>query len=420
MPLNPGQLAVGTSAARFRVVIAGRRWGKTYLSIRELARACRQPNQRAFYVAPTYRQAKQIVWDTLKWRLQDLNWCSRINESDLTITLRNGSRISLRGADNPDSLRGVGLDFIVMDEFAMIDQKAWTEVLRPTLSDRAGGALFISTPMGQSNWAYDLYQRGQDPDEHTWEAFHYTTLSGGNVPAEEIEAARRDLDARTFRQEYEATWEQYANRVWYAFDRSANVRAFESPVPHTIYIGMDFNIDPMTMVLFSLERERIHVFDEIEMYSSNTQEAVAEIRSRYPTQRIVVYPDPASRQRKTSAGGATDLTILQNAGFTVKAPHSHNPIRDGVNAVNSRLCNSLGERNLLIAPGCKRLIECLEKHTYKEGTTQPDKDSGFDHMSDAMRYAVDYLFPVTRTRDPDAAAPQRWGHSIGNFKDTTR
>lgn len=412
MSLNPGQQEVGASEARFRVVIAGRRWGKTYLSIRELARACRQPNRRVFYVAPTYRQAKQIVWDTLKYRLQDLNWTERINESDLTITLRNGSRISLRGADNPDSLRGVGLDFIVMDEFAMIDEKAWTEVLRPTLSDRGGGALFISTPMGQSNWAYDLYQRGQDPAEHSWEAFHYTTLSGGNVPPEEIESARRDLDARTFRQEYEATWEQYANRIWYAFDRAANVREFEWETPGIIYIGMDFNIDPMTMVIFAVQGDQIYVFDEIQMYSSNTQEAVAEIRSRYPTQKIFVYPDPAARQRKTSAGGATDITILQNAGFVVKAPNSHNPVRDGINAVNSKLCNSLGQRNLFVDPSCKRLIECLEKHTYKEGTTQPDKDSGYDHMSDALRYAVDYLFPVRRDVDPDQLRPQRWGHRI--------
>lgn len=413
MALNPGQQQVGASEARFRVVIAGRRWGKTFLAIRELAKRCREPDKRAFYVAPTYRQAKQIVWDQLKYRLQDLNWVARVNESDLTILLRNGSRISLRGADNPDSLRGVGLDFVVMDEFAMIDEKAWQEVLRPTLSDRQGTALFISTPMGQSNWAHDLYQRGLDPTEHQWESFTYTTLSGGNVPQEEIEAARRDLDERTFRQEYEASFEQYINRIFYAFSRAENVKTYDQAVPDTIYIGMDFNIDPMSMVVFARQGDTIHVFDEIQMYSSNTQEAVAEIRTRYPKQKIWVYPDPAARQRKTSAGGATDLTILQNAGFVVKAPNGHNPVRDGINAVNSKLCNSLGQRSLFVDPKCKRLIECFEKHTYKDGTSQPDKDSGFDHLSDAIRYAVDYMFPVKREYDPAAVAPQRWGHNIG-------
>lgn len=413
MALNAGQAEVTSNHSRFRVVIAGRRWGKTYLSIRELAKACRFPNKRAFYVAPTYRQAKQIVWDQLKYRLMDLKWVARVNESDLTITLKNGSKISLRGADNPDSLRGVGLDFVVMDEFAMIDAKAWTEVLRPTLSDRQGSAMFISTPMGQSNWAYDLYQRGRDPNEHHWSSFQYTTLQGGNVSAEEIEQARRDLDIRTFRQEYEATWEQYANRIFYGFERDRNVAKFNGGTPSIIYVGIDFNIDPMSAVIFHREGNYVHAIDEIELYSSNTDELVQELRSRYPKSRIWAYPDPASRQRKTSAGGATDLTILQNAGFVVKAPNAHNPIRDGVNAVNSKLCNSLGERTLLIDPRCKKLIECFEKYTYKEGTTQPDKDSGFDHMADACRYAIDYMFPVRRDIDPDTLTPQRWGHNIG-------
>jgi hypothetical protein len=412
MPLNAGQQAVAASEARFKVVIAGRRWGKTFLSIRELAKAVRYPNRRAFYVAPTYRQAKQIVWDQLKYKLLDLNWIEKINESDLTIVLRNGSRISLRGADNPDSLRGVGLDFICMDEFAMIDERAWTEVLRATLSDRNGSAMFISTPQGQANWAYDLYQRGVDPTEHQWESFQYTTLSGGNVSAEEIEAARRDLDERTFRQEYEATWEQYANRIFYAFDRAHNIRVFDQPTPATIYVGMDFNIDPMSMVIFHKEGNRIHAIDEITMYSSNTQEAVAELQQRYPTSRIWVYPDPACRQRKTSAGGATDLTILQNAGFVVKVPHAHNPVRDGINAVNSKLKNSLGETTFFIDPRCKHLIESMEKHTYKPGTTQPDKDSGLDHSSDACRYAIDYMYPIRRDVDPEHTRPQRWGHSV--------
>jgi len=412
MALNPGQQEVSSSEARFRVVIAGRRWGKTFLSIRELAKHTRLPGKRAFYVAPTYRQAKQIVWDQLKYKLMDLNWVDKVNESDLTIVLKNGSRISLRGADNPDSLRGVGLDFVVMDEFAMIDQKAWTEVLRATLSDRNGKAMFISTPQGQANWAYDLFQRGLDTTEHQWEAFTYTTLQGGNVSAEEIESARRDLDARTFRQEYEATWEQYANRIYYAFDRAKNVQSFVEPTPSVLYVGMDFNIDPMSMVVIHRDKDSLYVIDEIEMYSSNTQEAVDELKSRYPRTRLFVYPDPACRQRKTSAGGATDLTILQNAGFTVKAPNAHNPVRDGINAVNSKLCNSLGERTLFVDPKCKKVIECLEKHVYKEGTVQPDKDSGMDHMSDALRYAVDYMFPVRRDLDPELTRPQRWGHKL--------
>ena len=411
MSLNPGQQEVTSSGARFRVVIAGRRWGKTHLAIRELAKVCRHPMKRAFYVAPTYRQAKQIVWDTLKWRMQDLGWSRKVNESDLTITLVNGSTISLRGADNPDSLRGVGLDFCVLDEFAMIDEKAWSEVLRPTLSDKQGSAMFISTPMGQGNWAYDLYQRGRATDEHHWESFQYTTLDGGNVPEEEIEQAKRDLDERTFRQEYLATFETAGNRIYYGFDRGTHVVA-HSHDTQVLYTGWDFNIDPMSVVIAVRTGDHLHVIDEIRMFSSNTQEAVEEIKGRYPKSRIWAFPDPASKQRKTSAGGVTDLTILQNAGFVVKVPNAHTPVRDRINAVNSRLKSASGSVNLTFAPTVKNTIEGLERQTYKPGSTTPDKDSGYDHMNDALGYMVDYLFPVKRDRDPNMIQPARWGHGI--------
>ncbi len=410
MPLNAGQREVSRDPARFKVVIAGRRWGKTFMAIRELARIAREPGRRVFYVAPTYRQAKQIVWDQLKWQLQDLRWIDRINESDLTVVLKNGSRISLRGADNPDSLRGVGLDGIIMDEFAMIDQKAWTEVLRPTLSDRLGTAMFISTPMGQANWAYDLYNRGQDPTEKEWSSYQYTTLSGGNVSEEELQQARQDLDARTFNQEYLATFETYSNRLFYAFDRAHNTQAFTAQLPPVLHIGLDFNVGQMSGAVFVQTGDSAHAIDEIALLSSNTTEVVEEIHARYPGKKIIVYPDPSGSARKSSAGGQTDHTILANAGFVVKAPRSHNPVRDGINAVNSLLCASSGRRRLMIDPRCKKITESLEKHSYKPGSNIPDKDSGHDHMSDAIRYFVDYVFPIRREHEPQA--PRRWGHAI--------
>jgi len=410
MSLNAGQQLVAASPARFKVVIAGRRWGKTHLALRELAKVARMPYRNCWYIAPTYRMCKQILWEPLKAKLSGLNWVAKINESDLTITLRNGSRISLRGADNPDSLRGVSLDVAIFDEFAWIDDAAWTSVIRPTLSDRGGSAMFISTPMGR-NWAYDLYLRSQNPAEHQWEGWQFKTIDGGNVPTEEIEAARQDLDARTFKQEYEATFEEFANRIYYAFDPVANVAPWVGALPMTLYIGMDFNVSPMTAAVFAQVGQAVHAVDEIVMHSSNTEEMVAEIKNRYPKQKIFVYPDPASRQRKTSAGGRTDLSILQNAGFVVKAPNSHNAVRDGINAVNSMLCNSLGVRRLLVDPSCRKTIESLDKFTYKEGTSVPDKDSGFDHMADAIRYYIDYVFPIRRDIEPQA--PQRWGHNIG-------
>jgi hypothetical protein len=407
MPLNPGQQAVSASEHRFKVVIAGRRWGKTWLATRSLARAVRQPNRRAWYIAPSYRMARQIVWDALKWRLQDLKWVQKINESELTITLRNNSTISLRGADNPDSLRGVGLDFIVMDEFAMIDEKAWTEVLRPTLSDRNGSAMFISTPMGTSNWAYDLYNRAQsDP---AWSSWTFRTIDGGNVSAEEIEQARRDLSDRQFRQEYEATFETYSGRIYYNFDRERNLRKFEAEVPREILVFADFNVNPISAAIAVETGRGIHIIDEIVIYGSNTDELVDEIRNRYPTQSVKVYPDPAGVQRKTSAGGRTDITILENAKFRVFYHRNHPAVRDRINAVNAALLSADETVSVWIDPKCRTVIECLEKQLYKEGTQIPDKDGGYDHMNDAIGYGIEYLRPLRREREP-VAQPRAWGH----------
>ena len=359
--------------------------------------------------------SKNIVWRKLKHKLQDLRWAKKINESELTILLKNGSLISLKGADTPDSLRGTGLDYLIMDEFADIDPIAWFEVLRPTLADREGHAMFIGTPKGIANWSYDLYQSVLD-NPIDWARFQYTTLDGGNVSAEEIEAARRDLDERSFRQEFMATFETYSGRIYYAFDREFNVKS-NSVIENNlalIHVGIDFNIDPMSAVIAVKVGNTMHIIDEIRIFSSNTDELVDEIKNRYPESKVIVYPDPASRQRKTSASGKTDLTILANAGFIVKCPNAHTPVRDRINAVNSKLCSSDKSRTLIISPKCKYTIEGLERQTYKEGTTQPDKTSGYDHQMDALGYLIDYLYPIKR--EQPAYEPRAFGHSLSTFK----
>ena len=411
MPLSLAQDSVAKNPARFRVVVAGRRFGKTHLSIRELCYHAKDPGKDVWYVAPTYKMARQIVWRKLKNKLQDLNWVTKTNETELTITLVNGSVISLKGADNYDSLRGVGLDFIVLDEFADIDPEAWYETLRPTLSDKAGKALFIGTPKGIGNWAYEIYGNSQD-DAANWQSFSFTTLDGGQVPQEEIDQARKDLDERTFRQEYMATFETFSGRIYYSFDRAHNVVKYQGNTPDVLYVGMDFNIDPMSAVVATRMGDTLHIIDEVRIFSSNTQEVITELKQRFGKSKLWVYPDPAGNQRKTSAGGVTDVTLLSNAGFVVKAPRHHTPVRDRINAVNSRLCSSSGIRHLIIDPKCKYTIEGLERQTYKEGSSQPDKDSGYDHMNDALGYMVDYLFPVRKDIDPSLLIPQRWGHRV--------
>ena len=405
MPLTQTQKQVVQSKTRNRVLITGRRFGKTYLAIGELLRfACSVSKQKVWYVAPTYRQARQICWSKLKEVAIENELISYINETDLTIRLHNNSEISLRGADrSADSLRGVGLNFLVLDEFADIPSDAWFSVLRPTLSDTKGSALFCGTPRGYGNWAYDLFCKGNEDNE--WTSFQFTTIDGGQVDQEEIDAAKNDLDERTFRQEYLATFETYAGAIYYNFDREENVRKLDADET-AIHIGMDFNIDPMSAAVFQIHNNIINFIDEIVIYSSNTEELVREIKTRYPNKRIIVYPDPACRQRKTSAGGKTDLNILQNAGLTVRVKNVHPQVRDRINAVNSRLKNTNDQRMMFIDPKCKNIIRGLERHLYKEGTTQPDKDSGFDHMNDAIGYAVDYLFPIRKQYNREI--PQRW------------
>jgi len=409
MPLSPAQKTVAKDNHRFRVVCAGRRFGKTYLAIRELCYHARIPDQDVLYVAPTFGQAKHIVWRQLKNRLQDLNWIKKINETELTITLRNNSRIYLKGADAYDRLRGGQYNFIVIDEMADIVPEAWYETLRPTLSNTLGKALFIGTPKGLNHF-YDLYQMSTVDKEH-WASYSFTTLEGGNVPEDEITQARRDLDSKTFKQEYEASFETFSGRIYYAFERALNVQEPETLNTATIYVGADFNVSPMSAVIAQREGDDLYVIDEIKMYSSNTNELADEIKTRYPRSKVWIYPDPAGSARKTSAGGVTDHIILANQGFVVKAPRSHTPVRDRINAVNSRLCDSTGIRHLFVSAKCKYTIESLERQVYKEGTSQPDKESGYDHMNDALGYCIDYIWPVTRDRQ-EYRGPQRWLHQI--------
>jgi len=398
MSFSKPQLAVYTCPNRFRVLITGRRFGKTHLAMYELLRfASRKANSKIFYVAPTYRMAKEIMWKQLKKKVTEHKWIKYANETELSLTLRNGSQISLKGADkSPDNLRGVGLDFLLLDEYADIPFEAWSEVLRPTISDRhvTGNVLFVGTPRGFGNWSYEIYQKGLGNDPE-WKSFKFTTLDGGQVDQDEIDQAMKDLDERTFRQEYMASFETYSGVVYYNFSRDDNVRKCTYDKDSIIHVGLDFNIDPMSACLFHIKNGNIEVFDEIVIYSSNTDEFIDELLSRYNKNKIIIYPDPASRQRKTSAGGRTDLTILQNAGFIVKCKSTHALVRDRINSVNSKLKAFDGKRSIFIDGSCKTLINSLMKQIYKEGTTQPEKNNGYDHMTDALGYAIEFLFPIT-------------------------
>ena len=407
MKLTKPQSLIAQNSSRFRVVAAGRRFGKTTLALRELCRFASVPGKTVWYIAPSYRMAKQIMWTPLKYKLQDLRWVEKKDESDLRLDLVNGSTIALRGADNPDSLRGNKLWFCVLDEAADISDATFYEVIRPALADEAGHALFTGTPKGTGNWFYDLFNRHQtDPDWKTW---RFTTAEGGNVTQEEIQNAKRQLDIRTFKQEFLASFETWSGLVMYNW--SPDLIKEYTGSRDNLHIGMDFNIDPMSAVVFVDMISGLWAIDEIVIPGSNTDEMVDEIRTRYHGAKVTIYPDPSGTQRRTSAGGRTDIQILQNAGFPVRYKPKHTPVRDRINAGNSLMRNSLDESRFYLDPGCRQLRESFEKLTYKPGTHQIDKTQGWDHLVDAGTYCIDFMYPIQDTTERQAELGS-WGVAI--------
>lgn len=391
MKLTQPQQEIISSTARFKVVAAGRRFGKSFASIAALAKHARFPGRRCLYVAPSYRMGKQIIWDDLKQFLREKHWVKRINESELTVQLVNGSSIMIRSADNPDSIRGIGVDFVVIDEAADIPRldDTWRAVIRPTLSDREGHALIIGSPKGR-NYFYDMW----NTVDSNWQSWQYTTAQGGNVSPQEIETARKDLDERTFKQEYLAEWVDYSGLIYYAFgEHNLCNNTLPGDLRMPIHIGGDFNIDPMYSVLGYQTSDGLHIFDEIEIWGSNTDEMAREIQLRYPGRKIIFYPDAAGQARKTSANGITDHIILKNAGFELRVGQQNPAVKDRIAAVNSAFKSKDGVIKLTIDPKCVKLIEALRKHTYKDGTQQPDKGK-WDHYGDALGYVTNSLYPI--------------------------
>lgn len=414
MQLAKWQSEVASDNHRFKTVVAGRRSGKTYLSIREICYHARLPNQNIFYITASYRQAKMIAWKLLKERLLDLRWVKKINESELQITLKNNSTVSLKGAESIDSLRGVSLSYCVIDECADVDPDLFPEIIRPALADQKGGCLFITTPKGKSNWTYDLYNM-QNELPNDWKSWTFTTLEAGFVDPDEIEQAKNEMSLKQFRQEFEASFETTEQKIAWAFDREHNIKEIPQGLDYrTLHVGGDFNVSPITACIFVRDEESLYCVDEIQMHNSNTQEMADELKNRYPQSKIFFYPDPSGNQRRTSANGLTDHTILQNAGFVVKAPRKHDAVRDRINATNARFCSADGERRLFISNSCKYTIESVEKYNFKEGTQVPDKGGkqDFSHQFDALSYCVAFLFPLRKEVAP--ALPQRWGHRLTN------
>ena len=220
--LHPAQLEIFNSTARFKVVSAGRRFGKSRLAAWILIiKALQSESKDVFYIGPTFQQAKDIMWNMLKELLHGTDLIETTHENTATMKLVNGRRISLKGSDRPDTLRGVGLAYVVLDEYASMKVEVWEQIIRPTLSDVKGGALFIGTPAGKNHF-YDLYLEA-DKDED-WEAFQYTSIDNPLIDPKEVEVARRTMSTQAFRQEFEASFVSFTGGIfkneWIKYDEN--------------------------------------------------------------------------------------------------------------------------------------------------------------------------------------------------------
>jgi predicted phage terminase large subunit-like protein len=232
--LHEKQLEVFNDNTRFKVVAAGRRFGKSRLAAWTLLiEALKSKTKDVFYIAPTYQQAKDIMWAMLKELGNEVIIAAHENTS--VLTLRNGRKIYLKGADRPDTLRGVGLAFVVIDEYADIKPNVWEQIVRPALADVQGGALFIGTPKGRNHF-YEMFKLGEAGKNPEWTSFHFTSYDNPLIPASEIEAAKESMSSFAFRQEFLSSFEAASRDIfkpeWITIDE-------EEPKEGNYYIAVD-------------------------------------------------------------------------------------------------------------------------------------------------------------------------------------
>lgn len=381
---------------RYSVVEGSTKCGKTapcLIWLAEQALAGR-PGQNFWWVAPVYQQA-EIAFRRMKRGFPPGFWKS--HDSDKWLEPPNGTRLWFKSAEKPDNLYGEDVYAAVIDEASRVRFDSFVAV-RSTLTATKGPIRIIGNVKGRGTWFYKLARRAErgDPEMEYARITALDAIDAGILSAEEIESAKRDLPENVFRELYLAEATALEGRVYTAFGPE-NVDADIKDFGGTLYVGMDFNVDPMSAVLACKAVDQLHVFDEITIRDGNTEMMAQELRARFPDRDIVVCPDASGGQRRTSAPiGQTDLSILRSYKFRVQVPSSNPAVVDRINEVNALAKNSKGERRLFVNPRCEHLIDGLEGLTYKPGTVQPDKSLGLDHITDALGYLVHMQFPIVK------------------------
>lgn len=344
---------------RFAVIVAHRRAGKTVACVNDLidgALRCQQKNPRFAYIAPYFKQAKDVAWQYVRdytRAIPGTTW----NEAELRADLPRGARVRLYGSDNPDALRGIYLDGVVMDEYADMDPRMWTEVIRPALADRQGWAIFIGTPKGH-NAFYDMWRYALQDDD--WLAVCLRASETGLILPDELDAARRAMSEDQFAQEFECSFEAAIQGAYYgSLIRKAEEEGRICGVAHDPAVRVetwwDLGIGDATAIWFVQRVGReIHVIDYYEMSGESLAHYAKVLEGKpYLYSDHILPHDAAARELGT---GKTREEVLRSLGMkpTVQGVHR---VEDGIEAVRNLLPQCWFD-----AKRCERGIEALKQY----------------------------------------------------------
>lgn len=382
---HDGQAPILESDARFRMVACGRRWGKTEMSAHEATRYLGEPDTLVWWVAPTYDIA-DIGFNAVEKAIPRPLVDDVKRSKPKAIDLKNGSRISFRSADREDSLRGEGLDLLILDEAAMIPERAWSNELRPTLSDTLGDMIAISTPKGRG-WFYRWFERGESDDHPDAECWQAPTSENPHIPNSEIEDAQRELPQRVFEQEYEALFLDESGGVFEDLDDRLFTAGYDLPVPPTaaeppFATGVDFARHQDYRVTITIDATGRLVYYDRGQHEAwpQIQAGVENVASQYDG---VVAVD-ASRDNKIVAD-------LEAAGVNVEpvtfsSQSKQQLIEDLVATVES------GDLTAPEIPQLRHELSIFEYDVTPSGNVRYDAPEGFhDDTVDALALAVSVM-----------------------------
>jgi hypothetical protein len=387
--LHPGQRTVRDSSARFKVLACGRRWGKTLLGVALCVEAAAKGG-RAWWIGPTFPIAS-IGWRAVKHLAKQIPG-SEIREGERMATLPGGGWIQVRSSDNPDSLRGEGLDLAVFDEAAFQVEDAWVEAVRPALSDRQGKALFISTPQGR-NWFWRLWTRGQAGDAE-WASWTFPTSDNPHIDPVEIIAAKQGLPERTFAQEYEADFSLSEGVFFPEWSEAKHViPVSDIPDEWIRWVAIDWGFaDPFGALWFarSPDKAKVIVYRELYQRGLREEQQAALILTHSGEERINQYvADPSMWNARTESSRPSIASIFHACGVPIQP--AGNARISGWQIVRRALG---GETPRLAVTGaCRNLIRTIPEMVHDpldvEDLAVKIKSQGTEeHLADCLRYGL--------------------------------